>query len=252
MVEGREVILRNVCKQGRGMTCKNWYDKSYEKHGFSAQRLYPNEEFLRFLGRNFFKIPFGYRKNIKLLEVGCGSGANLWAAAREGFDCYGIDFSKNSIELCTQMLNKWNTSANLYVGDMKDLPYNENYFDIIVDIFSSYCLSSQDFISFLTSVKKVLKPKGMFFSYHPSTESDAFINYHPTNKIDEWTLDGIKRKDSPYVGNDYPIRFISPQQYQNILELLELKMHELEIVDRSYNKMSEKFQFVVISAYKSY
>jgi len=33
---------------------KDWYDKSYKEHGFKAQRKYPNEELLRFLGVNFF------------------------------------------------------------------------------------------------------------------------------------------------------------------------------------------------------
>jgi hypothetical protein len=30
------------------------YEKDYKERGFRAQRLYPNEELLRFLGRRFF------------------------------------------------------------------------------------------------------------------------------------------------------------------------------------------------------
>ena len=34
----------------------------------------------------------------KVLEVGFGSGCNLWFCAREGFDCYGVEFSSIAVE----------------------------------------------------------------------------------------------------------------------------------------------------------
>jgi len=80
--------------------CKNWYNNSYKKLGFNAQRLYPNEEFLRFMGRHFFsKIPKEERANIKLLEVGCRSCSNLWMTSKEGLNSYGIDLSEESLIL---------------------------------------------------------------------------------------------------------------------------------------------------------
>ena len=41
---------------------KKWYDESYSKYGLSAQRRYPNEEMLRFMGRNFFSVEKEKRK----------------------------------------------------------------------------------------------------------------------------------------------------------------------------------------------
>ena len=32
-----------------------FHQSAYERHGFNFQRRYPNEEFCRFMGRNFFK-----------------------------------------------------------------------------------------------------------------------------------------------------------------------------------------------------
>ena len=34
---------------------KSWYEKDYKKYGINSQRRYPNEEFTRFMGRNFFQ-----------------------------------------------------------------------------------------------------------------------------------------------------------------------------------------------------
>jgi hypothetical protein len=36
---------------------------------------YPPEHAVRFVARNFYRVP--YRKQVRLLEVGCGPGANL-------------------------------------------------------------------------------------------------------------------------------------------------------------------------------
>ena len=84
---------------------KQWYDASYTAEGFKAQRLYPNEELLRFLGRHFFNsVPKDERKTIRVLELGCGSGANLWMISKEGFDTYGIDISNSAISLASKML----------------------------------------------------------------------------------------------------------------------------------------------------
>ena len=73
---------------------KKFYDESYASLGFSAQRKYPNEELCRFVGRNFSHFTSGEKSSMRVLEVGCGSGSNLWMLAREGFDAFGVDFGR--------------------------------------------------------------------------------------------------------------------------------------------------------------
>ena len=51
----------------------DFYNASYERLGFNAQRKYPNEELCRFMGRNFFSVLDEKRKGIKILEAGCGN-----------------------------------------------------------------------------------------------------------------------------------------------------------------------------------
>jgi SAM-dependent methyltransferase len=114
---------------------KSFYEKSYGHDGFDAQRRYPNEELCRFMGRHYFPIPLEERRNVRILEVGCGSGANLWMIAREGFDAHGLDLSEEAIRLSARMLQHYKTKAILSIGDMTACPFPDEYFDAVVDIF---------------------------------------------------------------------------------------------------------------------
>ncbi|MCP4050810.1 MAG: class I SAM-dependent methyltransferase [bacterium] len=87
---------------------KQYYEDSYKEKGLNAQRLYPNEELLRFFGREFFsKIDRNKRGHIKVLELGCGSCSNLWMVSKEGFDSYGLDLSEEAVNLGQEMLSYW-------------------------------------------------------------------------------------------------------------------------------------------------
>ena len=48
---------------------------------------YPGEDLIRFIARNFYSRQI--RRDTRILEVGCGPGANLWFLAREGFSFAG-------------------------------------------------------------------------------------------------------------------------------------------------------------------
>jgi cyclopropane fatty-acyl-phospholipid synthase-like methyltransferase len=226
-------------------TCATWYERSYGHGGFSAQRLYPNEELLRFFGRHYFALARDDRRSIRILEAGCGSGANLWMIAREGFEAHGIDLSSEGVTLCRKMLAHWGTSADVRAADMTSMPYPDDHFDVVVDVFSSYCLEERGFARFLGEVTRILRRGGRYFSYTPSKQSTAFRDPGPSRMIDASTLDGIRRQGAPFNGNHYPFRFISPEEYQSALNSCGMTVTYTETVGRSYGR-KEYFEFVVI------
>lgn len=228
------------------MNAKEFYDATYGHQGLAAQRRYPNEELCRFMGRNFFGIPHMNRSEVRILEVGCGSGANLWMIAREGFNAYGIDFSPEAIRLCAEMLNKYGTTAQLSVGDMTKIPFPNGYFDAIVDVFSSYCLDNEGHGQFLDEVRRLLKPGGLFFSFTPSKGSDAFTNHAPARMVDASTLSEILRPSSPYFGNNYLFRFTTIEEFTVDLRSRGMVATTSETLGRTYRNGDEYFEFVVM------
>ena len=231
-------------------TTKLWYESSYNNKGFQAQRLYPNEELLRFMGRNFFKIDLNARNKIHILEVGCGSCSNLWMIANEGFNAYGLDLSESSIELGRKMLKRWNVNACLENCDMTKLPYEDSLFNAIVDVFSTYCLSNSDFVRFLNESYRTLKTSGKLFLYTPSINSDAFKMHSPSVLIEDNILNGIYREDSPFYGNFYPFRFESKENLSNLINNIGFEIDYIETTTKSYNSGTELFEHIILECTK--
>lgn len=229
---------------------KEFYEHSYKSLGFAAQRRYPNEELCRFMGRNLFSIPIDKRSHTKVLEVGCGSGANLWMIAQEGFSTTGLDLSKESLDLCQLMLAKYGVKADLSIQDMSQTNFSNNSFDFVLDIFSSNCLNRVTGNRFIREVFRLLKPKGKFFSYFPSKRSDSFTRVGTSRYLDSDTLESILRPDAAFSGQNYPFRFLHPEEYKENLEEIGFNITYLETVGRTYNQGKEYFEFIVVEAQK--
>ncbi len=125
---------------------------------------YPGEDVIRFVARHFYKATD--RQQIRLLEVGCGTGANIWYMAREGFDVYGVDGSEQAIGICQRRLdtevNGW--KGQLFCADMTALKFSDNYFDAVLDIEACCCNSFEDAQKIYAEMVRVLKPGGKLYS----------------------------------------------------------------------------------------
>ena len=230
---------------------KKWYEESYKKNRFKAQRRYPNEELLRFLGSTFFNdTNLEDRRNIKVLEVGCGSCANLWMIAKEGFDSYGLDLSEEALVLGKEMLDSWKSDANLKQGSFTQMPYEDSSFDVVIDVLSMSCTDHINYLKGIDEIYRVLKEGGLFFSYTPSQNSDSFKNYMPAIKIDKWTLNGLFRKNGFGAGNHYPFHFWDKDSLVNTLSTKGFKIILLESISRSYNEGEEIFESYLLHAQK--
>lgn len=139
------------------------WDPVWEKV-FSDQEWgkYPPEDFIRFIARNFYNVE--NRKEIKILEVGCGPGANLWFLAREGFEISGIDGSQTAITQAGSRLNTEcpNWRGALTVGDISVLPYPNDCFDAVVDIECVYCNTYATSKQIYCEMARVVRGGGSF------------------------------------------------------------------------------------------
>lgn len=132
---------------------------------------YPPEELIRFIARRFFSLP--HRDQIKVLEIGCGPGANIWFLAREGLDSYGIDGSETAIFKAERRMREEGLRASLRVGDAISLAdaYPAQYFDAVIDVTCLQHNKLQAVHTILEQVLTVMKPGGSIFSMMVTSDS---------------------------------------------------------------------------------
>lgn len=132
---------------------------------------YPCEEVIRFTARNFYKAPD--RKQIRILDLGCGGGATAWYLAREGFDCWGVDGSPSAIRQCEELLRRDGLSAQLRVEDFAKLSFADASFDAVYDLNSIQHNRFEDIQRVYREVFRVLKPGGFLFSMSLSDQTSV-------------------------------------------------------------------------------
>ncbi|EGV27988.1 Methyltransferase type 11 [Thiorhodococcus drewsii AZ1] len=137
----------------------------------SAWGKYPGEALIRFVARHFYKA--NNRRDIRILELGCGPGANLWYCAREEFSVFGVDGSKTAIRIAKARLDTevpdW--TGALCVADISLLPFDDKMFDAVIDNEAICCNSFEDSQIIYSEAARVLKTSGKLFSRTFSTLS---------------------------------------------------------------------------------
>lgn len=139
-------------------TAEYWNDMYREGHG----ARYPWDCVVTFICRH--RPLDKSRREIRILEVGCGTGANMWFAAREGYTVVGVDISELAINAAISRFKNEGLPGDFLVSHLCNLPFADSSFDLVVDRASMTCLSSNDYQISLNEVRRVIRKDGTFFS----------------------------------------------------------------------------------------
>lgn len=97
----------------------------------------------------------GTGEGTRVLEVGCGSGVFLRAAADRGAVVAGVDASRALVELARARAPE----ADVRVGDMQHLPFEDDTFDVVAG-FNAFFFAD-DMVAALREAGRSAKPGGL-------------------------------------------------------------------------------------------
>ncbi len=176
------------------MKNNHWQKKIYEKN--LQINEYPFSEVVSYFKR--LKLS-KKKKQIKILEIGCGCGNNLSFLAQQGFKVSGIDFSHKAIKIAKNVFRKKKLSADLVVGNIKKLNWSNEKFDYVFDRAALTHNSHTDIPIILDEVSRVLKKKGTFVSFDLfSINIPNKKNFKVLGLTSFFNLNGIKKMFSKF------------------------------------------------------
>ena len=99
-------------------------------------------------------------EGLNVLEVGSGRGGGAAYIVKylNPAQMIGMDISPSVIALCEK--NYTLSNLTFQQGDSEQLPFEDNTFDVVINVESSHCYASME--KFLNEVKRVLKPNAAF------------------------------------------------------------------------------------------
>ena len=130
----------------------NWYDPLFEGllGGLRemASRMAPPE------------------KGIKVLDIGCGTGAQLAIYEKAGGEVFGIDLAQPMLKVAKSKLGE---KAVLTNGDAAEMPYPDQAFDLVLSSLFFHQLGSEVRSAALGEGIRVLQPEGriLLIDFHP-------------------------------------------------------------------------------------
>ncbi|MCA1574504.1 MAG: class I SAM-dependent methyltransferase [Acidobacteria bacterium] len=120
----------------------------------------------------------------RILDVGCGTGANLEMLAHFG-EAEGVDVSAEALDFCqTRGLQ------NVRQGEAEDLPYEDKSFDLVTGLDVVEHLDND--VAGLQEMRRVLRPGGRALLFVPAFMFLWGVQDDISNHRRRYTLDSLK------------------------------------------------------------
>lgn len=186
---------------------------------------FPNESLIRAFSRSI-------RQNSpepSVLELGCGTGANIPLFAKYYCKYTGIDASPAALAKCSSLLSSYNINhrshlvqADLYDFDVASL---NSIFDYVIDIECLYSISFERAYQLISGSHNCLKPGGTFISLMFSNGTD---------------LNSLKS-----------FKGVSTRSIDEVNKLFErFSTVNIELTSRTFDNMSRSIEEFVVVAIK--
>ena len=153
---------------------KQWYETLFENYA----KKYDQEVFTQgTLGEcDFIEKEIDHNKDIKILDIGCGTGRHAIELARRGYTVTGIDLSDSQLKRANEKALEAEVNVDFQKADARALSFN-NEFDLVIMLCEgAFSLMETDEMNFqiLQNAEKALKYIGEVLNGRPF-QGDAWF-----------------------------------------------------------------------------
>ena len=221
----------------------NWNAQYKARKGI---RWWPNEELVRYVGSKFADMSLTKPMN-RVLDIGCGTGANARFLLEEGFRVKAIDAASEAVKITAERLD--DSLVDVEERSVLNLP-NEwmHIFDLVVDIQTIQHTTYTQHERIYQEIYNVLKPGGAFFSVHMH-EGHWDAKHGGGHEIDAYTFDNMSSPEALYPDNGI-VCLLPGHTMKNLLERSGFIVDSIEHLVRTYKQRTREARYLITVATK--
>jgi 2-polyprenyl-3-methyl-5-hydroxy-6-metoxy-1,4-benzoquinol methylase len=178
---------------------KQWYESLFENY---AQK-YDKECFVQgTLGEcDFIEQELDYGKDIRIIDVGCGTGRHSIELSKRGYIITGIDLSESQLARAKEKAKQLNLEIDFQQHDARKLPFNSEFDAAIMLCEGGFPLMETDEMNYeiLKNVTKALKETGKLIF---TTLNGLFPLYH---SVEEFHASASGEGNATYKSNTFDL-----------------------------------------------
>jgi len=126
----------------------------------------------------------------RALDLGCGTGTNLFYLAQHGWQVVGIDFSRLAVQAACKRLRAAGLMADVRVDDVTRLTGVQDEYNYILDIGCYHQLNQDGRKAYQMNLNRLLAPGGVWMIYGHYRELGSSLG-HGLTEDDINELGGI-------------------------------------------------------------
>lgn len=183
------------------------WEKEYQDPILVTKNEKPQNDVLRFL-KYLKKNKKINLENLNILDLGSGTGRNSNYLASFGNNVFGMEISVSAVKLAQERAKELKTKVKyLYTSMGEKFPFNDNFFDLILDVTSSNSLSEKERENCLNETRRVLKTGGNFFVRALCKDGDKnakkLLKIFPGKEKDTYQMPEIELVERVFSESDF-------------------------------------------------
>lgn len=178
---------------------KQWYEELFEDYGVQ----YDRESFAQgTVGEcDFIQAEIGADTNVRILDIGCGTGRHALELTRRGYRVVGIDLSESLLARAREKASEEGLGIEFQRHDARDLPYSDEFDVAIMLCEGAFPLMETDEMNFeiLRNAAEALRPGGKLIF---TTLNGLFPLFH---SVEEFLNSDHREGNASYGDNSFDL-----------------------------------------------
>ncbi|AXB43268.1 class I SAM-dependent methyltransferase [Amycolatopsis albispora] len=143
----------------------------------------------------------------QVLDLGCGTGRITLPVARRAGSVTGFDLTGSMLEQAARKAGEENLQVRFEQGDMADLPFPDDSFDVVVSVLALMHVPPADHPAVFAEIRRVLRPGGRLLL---GVKNAVFERFSSADRFATVDITDVENKELVFTGTQGGAEFRAP------------------------------------------